>query len=154
MIKKTRIFFKRQSIVPFETMFGFFCMYGGVAGIFAWGITNDIFKRTVGDRWSFILNIAYLLAGSGMYLGIGLNRKDVESIGLITVASSLLIRSFVMAVKVGMNPMLFNSYILTAAFIFACLTRCYKLLTGSILIEITETENQNTTLVKTATIPQ
>ena len=141
-MQKFRTFFDRQSVVPFETLFGFYCMYGGIVGTLSYGNNNDLFRRTLGDRFSFILNVAYFLAGSGMFFGIGLNRKDVESVGLITVASSLLIRTIVMSAKLGLSPSMINANILTMAFIVACLVRCIKLLRGNILIEITDTANK------------
>lgn len=135
-MKRIRTFFGRQSIVPFEAMFGFFFMYGGVAGLFAFGVTNDIFRKTVGERWALVLNIIYSLAGTGMFFGLGSNRRDIESIGLITVATSLLIRSVVLGFKVGFNPTMLNAHVLTGALIIACLVRSLKLIKGSVLIEV------------------
>lgn len=142
---KIQTFFKRISVVPFEAMFGFYSVYIGLAGLMSHGMTGDVFRSTIGYRWSICYNIAFVMAGSGMFFGIGFNRKDAESVGLIVVATSLVIRTIVMMAKVDTTPTIFNAYVLTIAFIIACLTRCIKLMLGRVLVETTEHSARQTT---------
>lgn len=135
-MQRIRGFFRRQSIVPFETVFGFLCMYQGIMTLLGWGATSGLLRQTLGQRWSIMFAISYVLSGCGMFFGIGSNRKDIESIGLITVSTSLVIVAIVLAVSLPFTPMLFNSYVTSAVFISACVIRLIGLLKGKVIIEV------------------
>ena len=130
-----RNFFKRQSIIPFETCFGFFCIYSGVAGIMSWGLTNDIFKHALGHPLSDGFNLAYIMAGLAFYFGIGLNQRNIEAFGLILAIASLTARSVVIFNVTRFSPEVVNSYVYTAGFSVACVVRLHSLAQHRTLVE-------------------
>ncbi len=125
-----KTFFKRQSVVPFETMFAFYCIYSGVAGLFNFGITNDIFKIVLGSLIANIFNVGYILAGAGMYFGIGSKRGDLEGFGLIAIATSVMIRMLAVGWMQGFSPVVVNLYAFSIAFLTACAVRFSYLVRG------------------------
>src|SRR5687768_3914871 len=113
-------FIKRQSIVPFDTTFAFFCIYSGMISVFRIGIVPNIFRDTLGERISSMFDIGYALAGLLMFIGIGLGRRDVQAAGLITVITSITIRCVLIGWLIGFNSLVFNTYVFNIAFIIAC----------------------------------
>lgn len=115
--------YNNQKLVPFETMFGFYCAYSGLAGLLNFGIVNNTFNSVAGFRTATIFNIIYLLAGLGMYIGTGFKKVNIEAFGLITVITSILIRTITTSWLLGVNPIIINSYIFNMSIIFACFIR-------------------------------
>jgi hypothetical protein len=132
-------FFRRQGIVPFETMFAFYSLYAGLAGVLHFGITNDVFKEVIGTSLALIFNIGYIVAGLSVYFGIGTRKANIEAFGLITLITSVLIRAIAMGYIIGMNPFIINSYVFSATFISACIVRLYHVLHRGALLAIQDT---------------
>jgi hypothetical protein len=129
-------FFRRQSVVPFETMFAFYCMYSGIAGLLNFGVTNDIFKTVLGSIIANIFNVGYILAGAGMYFGIGVKRGDIEGFGLIAIATSVLIRMVAVGWVGGFSPTVVNLYAFSIAFLAACAVRFSYIVRGETILTL------------------
>lgn len=132
---KAHEFFYSQIVIPFETCFSFFCIYSGVASLMKFGVVSDIFENVIGTFYASLFNIGFILAGLCLYLGTGLRRRDLEMCGLITIGTSLLIRSIALGWMLGLNPLIVNSYILNVAFIVACVVRGITLYNYKISIQ-------------------
>lgn len=130
-----KTFYTNQKLVPFETMFGFYCAYSGLAGLLNFGIVSNAFNSATGYKTSTIFNIVYLLAGIGMYIGVGLKRINIEAFGLITVITSIIIRTITASWVFGINPVIINSYIFNTAIIFACIIRLITIYKNNIFIK-------------------
>lgn len=116
-------FYQNQRIAPFEAMFGFICIYAGLAGIFNFGIINNIFSGLLSGTLLLLLNLIYLLSGITIFWGLGLRKGNIEAFGLILLATTLLIRTILFGWLLGLNPIIVNAYISNMAFIFGCLVR-------------------------------
>jgi hypothetical protein len=127
---KIKRFFSYQRIAPFETMLGFFLIYAGTFGVI-YTISGKAVASitTLGYKTTVILNISYLIAGLGMFFGIGLNKYNIEAFGLATVATSLLVRAILTAWIVGIHsPLIMNIIVLNSIFILSCTVRLINII--------------------------
>lgn len=122
-------------IIPFETAISLFCVVSGVFGLFAWGLNNDQFISALGIKIANAFNVGYIVAGLGMFLGLAINRKDLETFGLTCVVISLLVRSSAIAWKVGINPVVITSYVFNAILIGACITRAWMIYKYKVIVQ-------------------
>jgi len=134
-------------------MFAFYCIYSGIAGLLNFGVTNDTFRVVLGAGLANIFNVGYILAGVGMYMGIGLRRGNFEGFGLITIATSVFIRMLAVgwvtifhptlivptATTKSLLPIMINLYAFSLAFIVACIVRFSYILNGEIIITLKDT---------------
>lgn len=130
LLIKTRNFFAHQRNAPFETMLGFFLIYAGVFGtIYTISGKAIASVSTLGYKTTLILNISYLIAGLGVFFGIGFNKYNIEAFGLLTVATSLAIRAFIAVWIVGIrNPLIINIVILNGIFVLSCIVRLINII--------------------------
>jgi hypothetical protein len=128
-------FFYSQMVVPFETCFAFFCVYSGIAALLNFGIIADTFQSVIGEHLAAFFNIGFVFSGLALYFGVGLRRRDLEMCGLITIATSLVVRSIAIVWLLGFNPLIINTYISNFAFILACVIRGMTLYKYRISIE-------------------
>jgi hypothetical protein len=131
-------FLRRQSVVPFETALAAICVYSGIAGFLQFGLVNNIFSKMLGVVLANVFNSAYIASGAAMFMGVGLNRRNLEAFGVIMLAMSLVVRSVVVHHNVGFSPDVLNNYAFAAAFIVACAVRLWSLAKKQTLIETTE----------------
>lgn len=127
---KIKQFISNQRIAPFETMLGFFFIYVGIFGIIYMAIGNTPTSvTTLGYKTTIVLNIAYSIAGLGMFIGIGLNKYNIEAFGLATIATSLFIRAFLTGWMVGIrSPLIVNIIVLNGIFVLSCITRLVNII--------------------------
>lgn len=117
------MFWRNIKVMPFEAMFGFICIYAGLAGIFNFGIVNNIFSSLLDVKLLLIFNILYLFSGIGIFFGVGLKKGNLEAFGLIILAATFLVRTLIFSWHLGLNPIIVNAYISNCAFIMACSIR-------------------------------
>ena len=127
--------YSRQKAAPFETMLGFICIYGGLAGIFNFGIINNIFTSVISYPLLLLLNIIYLISGITIFTGLGLKRGNLEAFGLVILSTTLIVRTVLIGFLLGFNPIIINSYISNAAFVFACIIRIRTIAKNNLIIE-------------------
>ena|ERR1051326_6825380 len=120
-------FFQRQRLFPFESVFGFFCIYSGLAGLLQFGVSSEAVTNVLGPVLATVFNILFLLAGAGIYFGTGWNKPHLEASGLNIVVAALLIRSITLGWLVGINATVINAYVLNIAFIVACVVRLFNI---------------------------
>ena len=138
-----KTFFLRQAIVPFETTLAFFFMYAAVASMVGFGTVASPLSRALGTTMATLFNVVYLVAGLGMFVGIGTRRGDLEAFGLILVITSLAVRTVATGWLIVINPQIVYSYVSSGVFIFACVIRmttilkAQKMLNGSICLSTT-----------------
>lgn len=121
MLKK---FLHNQKLAPFETMLAFFFIYAGTLGLLY--ATSGWTPRTaniLGFKTTFAFNACYLLAGGGMFFGIGLGKPYIEAFGLIMVATSLITRAIIIGWLAGINFITINSLVLNCMFVLSCIVR-------------------------------
>lgn len=116
-------FFHNQAIAPFETVFGFFCAYSGLAGLFKFGIILTAYSQAISGKFLIFSNTIYLISGLGIFIGLGVRRGDMEAFGLILLTTVLIVRTLIFGFVFGFNPIIINSYILNAAFVFSSIVR-------------------------------
>lgn len=126
------IAFQRQFLMfPFEVAFALYSVYMGVSGLVGLGSTSGtLFVRAIGN-WSVPFNIMYAVAGVAIYLGLVLLRRNVEAFGLVILATSLVIRSLVIAwCNCGDGRVWgqLNVHVLHALFLVACASRLVSLI--------------------------
>lgn len=120
---KIKLIINNLVISPFEAMFGFICIYAGLAGVFNFGIINNIFTDLLDIKFLLLFNIIYFLSGLGIFLGIAFKKGNLEAFGLISLATTLIIRTIIFGWLLGLNPIIVNAYIFNAAFALGCLIR-------------------------------
>lgn len=130
MYKKIKQFFFNQRNQPFDTMLGFFCAYAGIFGLINIYIGKAVASvSALGYKTTIIFNICLTISGIGMFFGIGLNKYNIEAFGLITVATSLLIRSILIAWLVGINtPTVINTIVLNCIFTLSCVIKLINII--------------------------
>lgn len=130
------LFFRRQCVFPFDTVFGFFCVYSGLVAFFGWGIVNDVFLKVLGSTVANLFNFAYVIAGLCLYFGIGLDKVNFYALGLILISMSLIIRSIAVFYFLGLDPTIFNNYVFSLAFLVACGVRIWNIMASRGVIEV------------------
>jgi hypothetical protein len=132
------LFFFTQAIVPFETVFAFYCMYGGVSGILKLGIASTNFIEGIGEKLALAFNIWYLVAGVCLYFGVGLRKRSIEVFGLVSIITSLFVRMFVISVISGFDSTIVGVYVINTAFIIACFVRMKTLFKYTFYLKVSE----------------
>ena len=132
-------FLKRQAVVPFEAAFGFYSVYAGVTSALGFGAANSFIKHELGSPLSLAFSVAYILAGSCLYFGIGLNKRNIEALGLVLIMTSLAVRAIALENLLEWRTeeviaTLVTSYLSSAVFIVACGLRLRFLLARKILV--------------------
>lgn len=117
-------------MVPFETMLAFFFVYAAIAAMVNFGISLSPLLRFLGPRIGVVFYCTYLVAGLGMFFGIGLRRANLEGFGLILIATCLTVLTIVNSWLLGVHPTTVNGYVLNSAFVLACIIRLRTILKG------------------------
>lgn len=133
------IFQHRHNIIPFEGGFALFAIYSSLVGLIQFGIVPSAVSRELGSIFNTLTQAAFLLAGLGLYFGIGLNRRDIEIFGLIFTIGCLLSRVVAISWVVGFSATTLNNYIYNAIFLIVCLIRLDTLFKRHIIIRLNET---------------
>lgn len=72
----------------------------------------------------------YMLAGLGIFFGIGMRRANLEGFGLILLATCLVVVTIVNTWLLGVSPMTINGYVLNSAFVVSCVVRLRTIYQG------------------------
>jgi hypothetical protein len=129
-------------LVPFEIAFSLYSLYMGISGLLGFGsVSSSLFVEVLG-RWSIPFNLLYAVSGLAIYTGLVTLRRNVEAFGLITLATSLIIRSIVLlwcscGDRVVLGQVV-NVHVLNLVFLVACVARIVSLLEKR-YIEVSET---------------
>lgn len=123
IFNKILAFYSCQKPRPFEAMLGFICIYSGLAGIFNFGIVNNAFNELLNHDLLLVLNSIYLISGLAMFFGLGFNKANIEALGIILLATTLIVRIIISIWLLGISPIVINGYVFNFAFIFACIVR-------------------------------
>lgn len=119
--------YRRQKLDPFETMFGFFCIFAGITTLLNFGIItnplNTAFITYLGYKTHLFLSVIYLLSGLSIFFGIGFRKGNIEAFGLITLITVIIARTIVLGFLLGINPIIINTYVSNIAFVFASIIR-------------------------------
>ncbi len=131
--KSILVFIQRQFVLfPFEIAFSLYSLYMGVSGLVGGGSTSgSLFAEALG-QWSIPFNLLYAVSGLAIYTGLVTLRRNVEAFGLITLATSLIIRSIVLVWcscgdRVAWGQVV-NVHVLNGVFLVACVARIVSLL--------------------------
>jgi hypothetical protein len=134
MLSQSKKFLVNQSINPFEAMFGFYCIYSGITGLLDFGVANDIFRIAIGPTLALMFSIFYILAGLGVFVGIGIKKGNLEASGLIALITSVVIRLISIAWVAGFIPIVVNTYAFSIVFIVACIVRLGYIFRGQVIV--------------------
>lgn len=140
--EKLWLFFFTQAVVPFDVAFASYCVYGGVSGILKWGIASNEFADALGI-WALVFNVWYVLSGLALFFGIGARRKDIQSFGLVSIITALLIRIIVISWKQGLSELIIGLYFVNAIFIVSCVVRLYMLFKYTYILKLRDTVKDN-----------
>lgn len=136
VLKPLKDFWSRLSVAPFEALVAVWAAYAGAAGLLHVGVTTDILAGLLPGWVVIIFNLGYICAGVAMFFGIGLGRRELEGFGLLTVMGSILIRQIATIYLLGLSSVIFNSIVLNALAIAACIVRLGAVTQGHIIIRI------------------
>lgn len=131
-------FLRRQSILPFETCFGFICIYSGFAGLLGYSAGSYAFRQTFGFKISLFFNITYLVGGIGLFFGLGFARRNLEAAGLIMIVMSLIVRLIIFHYLDVATMVLINNYAFSIAFIISSIVRAASLINRKVIVEVNE----------------
>lgn len=87
------------------------------------GIVNTAYSHAFSETFLLVVNVIYLLAGFGIFLGLGLRRGDIEAFGLIILTTTLIIRTLMLGFLFGIDPVVINAYVLNLVFVASCIVR-------------------------------
>lgn len=126
-------FIQRQFVLfPFEIAFSLYSLYMGVSGLVGFGSTSGSLFVEVLGRWSIPFNLLYAISGLAIYFGLVTLRRNVEAFGLVTLTTSLIIRSIVLlwcscGDRIVWGQVV-NVHVLNILFLVACVSRIVSLL--------------------------
>lgn len=130
-ITGVKTFFKRQSVIPFEVVWGFYVMYAGAVLTLNYGVTISPLSIALGTTIAMIFNIVFFVSGAGIFFGVGWRKGNVEAFGVILLATSLLVRTIAAIWFFGITPMMVNGIVLNGGFIIASIVRLQTIFKSS-----------------------
>lgn len=129
-------FQSRHNIIPFEGGFALFAIYSSLVGLFGFGVIPSAVSRELGNIFTVTSNFVFLIAGLGMYFGVGFGRRDFEAFGLILTMASLLCRMLLAHWVLGFDSVTFNNYMYNTIFIVVCIIRLSTVFQKHIIIRL------------------
>lgn len=136
-----KLFVHRCTIVPFEVALGAVAVWTGFTSFFEWTVTARAFGSSLPGYMTDAFNLVYLVAGAFIMVGVGWGYRNVESSGVILLATTLLVRVMALMFSVGVTPETTSAIVQGLTFGFACAIRLRDLL-------------KNTTYVVAIDIPE
>ena len=106
---------------PFKLAMCLFAIYSGVAGLFDFGASNEIFVEAV--RYAGIFNVAFIVSGVVTAIGVLSSKMNVEAAGLCLVSSCLVTRVMVVLSTSGWNPAAHNLLAISVLFTASSIIR-------------------------------
>jgi hypothetical protein len=95
-------FFRRLMFAPFEVLIGGLAITTAIAGLLETGSPAASALDAVLPGWAAnLFQIAYLVAGVCLVVGVGAQRSDIESAGLVVIATNQVVRAIVFAALIG-----------------------------------------------------
>jgi hypothetical protein len=130
----------RFATVPFEAMIAALAAYSGGVGLLRFGANTDPLSLSLPLALVTMFQAGYLIAGLAMLVGLGTGRRNFEALGLVVVASSVLIRTVALVWVVGFTAPIINAMISSALVVLACVLRNRSLSRGDVIARIGESE--------------
>ena len=125
----------RAWLHPFELAFAAIIISQGVVALTGRGIVNP--ANALLPHWLAIaFQIAYILAGLAISIGLLLPRGDVEGGGLILLATDLMARAILFGQFLGWNLQSVTSLTFSAFLTLACIARLAMLISGLTVVLI------------------
>lgn len=131
-----RDFLRRLATIPFESLFGVFAVYAGVAGLLHVGTSSDALDFIIGRPLTTGLQVMYLASGVLMLFGLGYGKAKLEMPGLVFLATSVLIRGIAIQVLVGITADTIGVLVLYFVVLIACAVRLAHLWDGQVVVLI------------------
>jgi hypothetical protein len=89
-----RIFFKRLTYAPFESMIAGLAIASSTVGIVKGSaLTGDPLYKLLPNWAALMFLLAYMLSGIFLLLGLGFLRADIESAGLVIIGTAQIVRA-------------------------------------------------------------
>ena len=129
-----KLFWNRCSVVPFEASLGVLAIWTGSTAFLNWTLTNRVLVSALPDNMLRLLNLLYLISGIMIVTGVGWAYRNVETSGLIFLATSFIVRFVVLISIAGVNPETVGALVQTLTFGLACAIRIRCLLKNCILV--------------------
>lgn len=124
----------RLQVVPFEVAIAAIALYAGVSGLFGVAASTDALAVLL-PSWALVaFQLAYIAGGLGLLWGIMRGRAAPEAFGLVTVGTSIVVRSLAMFYFLGWDQRAVSALVPNALFLAACIVRYRALGHGQTLV--------------------
>ena len=129
-----RLFRHRLVCVPFESSLAIVAIWTGATSLLEYSVAARAFSWALPQATVDIFNLAYVLAGAFVLLGVGWGYRNVESSGLLMLFTVLTVRVFSLMVLVGTTPETVTAIVQGLTFGLATLLRLYMIIKGKTLV--------------------
>ena len=120
-------FCKRIVQAPFENLIAGLAFFSGLVALFDVGRSGDPLDAILPGWAATVFQLAYVLSGLTITVGLGAARSDVESFGLVTISTSQIIRAIATAALIGMANAAISA-VFAVLVVWACWVRLRQLL--------------------------
>jgi hypothetical protein len=128
---RSRLFFGRQTVVPFECLIGALAFVSGLFHLFGIGsVGQDPLTLLLPDWLAFSTDVSYAIAGLAILFGVGLSRGDIEAFGIILVATGIVVRSIALIDLAGFTESVRVAVLFNVMILFTCCVRVWMIVRG------------------------
>lgn len=128
------LFVHRCGVAPFEVAIAALSVWSGVMSFFNYTSVTRIVSSSLPDVFTIAFNLVYLVAGMFILTGVGWAYRNLESSGMILLATVLGVRVIALVVSVGYAPETTTAIVQGLTFGLASLVRLRSLLKNRTLV--------------------
>lgn len=129
-----RLFVHRCAVVPFEASIGILAIWTGATSFLNYTVAARAFTSSLPEVFTVSFNLVYLVAGAFILCGLGWGYRNIESSGMILLATVMGVRVIALVVTAGFTPETTAAIIQGLTFGLASLIRLHSLLKNKILV--------------------
>lgn len=130
-----RVFYRRLRLLRWTSTWAIIAIVSGAVGLLDLLPPTDPLSELIG-RWQSVFEFVFLLGGLGIFFGIGLAQRWLQTLGVVLLGTSILVRLVALLGVFGFSGYSVMTAAIYAAVMWACVTETHALLNGSITTEV------------------
>lgn len=131
-----QVFFRRITVLPFESAIALASVWGGVASLFGLTTAGQAFGTALPPNMATAFNLLYIISGLSILFGLGWGYRNLEACGLVLLLTSLTVRSIALAVTFGAAPSIATMLVQSVMFIAATVFRLQSIFKNGTIIQV------------------
>lgn len=136
-------FLGRWRVLPFEALIAALAAISGLLGLVnIGGIAKDPLDVALGIGLTSMFQVAYMVAGVCILIGLGLNKVNIEAGGLVLLISGTVVRFLAVLYVVGFNSLVGVTLVFYVLINAASVARLWTLYQGkvTVLLKVTNAD--------------